>query len=279
MTTSAVLKRTATTRIGNGSPLLRLLLHPVSSVLILSTLVGSAVMLSQGNADWDEHGPNKALKFATGGTGLQYQIVDGKGHKRVKAYNDFNVPVSIGDWADLLHGTDEISELHIANFMETVKTAASGYDAIFLETKGTKVSNQYSKHFECVVVNAPRLFAFINEESPNVDAFSEHFEASKKSSTCVSFPNLFNTAILISPKPQTSIPLRTYTDLASFLRNAPSIEIISLWKSTMNAYKTLLSSKSGTVWLSTSGLGVAWVHVRLDSTPKYYSFREFAAES
>ena len=30
------------------------------------------------------------------------------------------------------------------------------------------------------------------------------------------------------------------------------------------------------VWLSTSGLGVYWLHVRLDSRPKYYQFKEFA---
>ena len=30
------------------------------------------------------------------------------------------------------------------------------------------------------------------------------------------------------------------------------------------------------VWMSTSGLGVYWLHVRLDSRPKYYQFAEFA---
>ena len=26
------------------------------------------------------------------------------------------------------------------------------------------------------------------------------------------------------------------------------------------------------IWLSTAGMGVPWLHVRLDSRPKYYAF-------
>ena len=29
---------------------------------------------------------------------------------------------------------------------------------------------------------------------------------------------------------------------------------------------------SNPLWLSTLGLGVAWVHIRLDRTPKYYQY-------
>jgi hypothetical protein len=29
------------------------------------------------------------------------------------------------------------------------------------------------------------------------------------------------------------------------------------------------------VWLSTAGAGVAWLHVRLDDRPKYYSHRPY----
>ena len=33
------------------------------------------------------------------------------------------------------------------------------------------------------------------------------------------------------------------------------------------------------VWLSTSGMGVAWLHFRLDQRPKYYTYRAFAEET
>jgi hypothetical protein len=31
------------------------------------------------------------------------------------------------------------------------------------------------------------------------------------------------------------------------------------------------------MWLSTSGLGVAWLHIRLDSTPKYYQHQPYTS--
>ena len=31
------------------------------------------------------------------------------------------------------------------------------------------------------------------------------------------------------------------------------------------------------LWLSTNGLGVAWLHARIDARPKYYSHRPYRA--
>lgn len=38
-----------------------------------------------------------------------------------------------------------------------------------------------------------------------------------------------------------------------------------------------MTARVGTrpVWLSTAGAGVAWLHVRLDDRPKYYSYRPY----
>jgi hypothetical protein len=30
------------------------------------------------------------------------------------------------------------------------------------------------------------------------------------------------------------------------------------------------------LWLSTAGMGVSWLHLRLDSRPKYYRHRSYA---
>jgi hypothetical protein len=47
-----------------------------------------------------------------------------------------------------------------------------------------------------------------------------------------------------------------------------------LWRATA---ETLLDRISDTpTWLSTAGLGVIWLHLRLDSRPKYYSYRPYA---
>jgi len=37
----------------------------------------------------------------------------------------------------------------------------------------------------------------------------------------------------------------------------------------------LLEANGNPRWLSTSGLGVSYLHVRIDKRPKYYSFDEY----
>ena len=49
------------------------------------------------------------------------------------------------------------------------------------------------------------------------------------------------------------------------------------WKLVALQYMEALEERHpGPVWLSTSGEGVAWLHFRLDSDPKYYQYRPFA---
>lgn len=187
--------------------------------------------------------------------------------------------ISIDDWVNLLSGNDEASENHIINFINCMREASSPYKAFFFETKGTKASNRKEKQFEFVLVDAPRLYSFTIARSPAAGAFSEHFNDLAGSSSSASFPNLGRTSVLVSPKPQPSNPKKIYTDLASFIRNAPQNEIISLWKLALQEYRAWLNEKTESVWLSTSGLGVAWLHIRLDRRPKYYTFRPFQLES
>ena len=59
-------------------------------------------------------------------------------------------------------------------------------------------------------------------------------------------------------------------DLAAFLRGAPKLQIQATWKAAASALRQTLGTRP--TWLSTSGLGVPWVHLRLDRFPKYYQF-------
>ena len=43
----------------------------------------------------------------------------------------------------------------------------------------------------------------------------------------------------------------------------------ALWRAVGDALRTRLGSRP--TWVSTSGLGVSWLHVRLDRLPKYYT--------
>ena len=77
--------------------------------------------------------------------------------------------------------------------------------------------------------------------------------------------------MLVAPCP---IPARIaasaiYGHLASFVRDAPASQIGEFWRCVACTFGRTVSQTP--LWISTSGLGVIWLHVRLDSYPKYYT--------
>ena len=43
--------------------------------------------------------------------------------------------------------------------------------------------------------------------------------------------------------------------------------------------ENLTNAGGATRWLSTSGLGISYLHVRIDKRPKYYSHQEYLTET
>ncbi len=87
----------------------------------------------------------------------------------------------------------------------------------------------------------------------------------------VLFPSLGGDATLLAPSP---IDAATdYAHLAAFLRTADERQIQALWCKV--GIHVAASLRDEPIWLSTSGLGVAWLHVRLDSMPKYYQHQPY----
>jgi hypothetical protein len=86
------------------------------------------------------------------------------------------------------------------------------------------------------------------------------------------FANLGGDAVLIVPSPRAA-PAATH--LAAFVRSAPADVIDDLWSAVGQAVAQRRAAKPDPVWISTAGLGVYWLHVRLDDRPKYYRHRPF----
>lgn len=120
---------------------------------------------------------------------------------------------------------------------------------------------------EFVVIDAPML----DRMPVNATAFRSYFSGDE----VVTFQNLGGDATLIAPSPGESSAL--YPHLAAFLRNATEVKAAELWRSVGQAINDSLSENP--VWLSTSGLGVAWLHIRLDSTPKYYQHNPYRRQA
>ena len=90
----------------------------------------------------------------------------------------------------------------------------------------------------------------------------------------VAFDNLGRDARLIVPTrpPSTGAAepeLAPYAHLASFVRRAPPARSDALWTRVGTELLAWFERTAAPVWVSTSGLGVHWVHVRLDARPKY----------
>lgn len=80
------------------------------------------------------------------------------------------------------------------------------------------------------------------------------------------FPNLGGDALLVVPVQRTQVG--AYAHLASFVRSAPSLQVDRF----LSVLGTAIAERIGDapLWVSTAGLGVSWLHVRLDTRPKYY---------
>ena len=124
------------------------------------------------------------------------------------------------------------------------------------------------REFECVLLRADGL-----DREPDAAAFAEFF-ATANDASVVGFPSLLRDAYLIAPCPQADASV--YPHLASFLRGAPREQVHALWKRVGQEVAARLSDQP--LWLSTAGMGVAWLHVRLDSRPKYYGHRPYSAK-
>ncbi len=132
------------------------------------------------------------------------------------------------------------------------------YDAYFWEC--CRVSDDA---FECVVLEASaRAFTPGNHR-----AFAEHL-----ADPVATFESLGGDAMLIVPYPR-----RDYGHLAAFLKTASDAEYHALMEAVGHAIARWVDGSGrpsrapdAMPWVSTAGMGVPWLHVRLDSRPKYY---------
>jgi len=109
--------------------------------------------------------------------------------------------------------------------------------------------------------------------SPDPAPFLNVLQAGSVSDLVTSFPNISGDAILVVPKP---LPGSVgYGHLGAFLRAAPDNQQHALLKTLGRAAEASLQRQGSRVWISTAGLGVPWLHVRLDSRPKYYKHQPY----
>ena len=169
--------------------------------------------------------------------------------------------VTFGDVLGLWQDSDGFFEV----FDKTL--VASPFEVFRWETPPLTATRQ-QRPFEFVLVNSPEL-----ADLPDRSTFAAQFRQAN-SDGIVQFENLGGDAILVVPAPldETS----RYAHLADFVRTAPRQQKRALWQVVGQRLQNCLDDQA--IWLSTAGGGVAWLHVRLDSRPKYYTYSPYRNE-
>jgi hypothetical protein len=159
----------------------------------------------------------------------------------------------------LSHGTVLEHWQHDPGFVDRFVHELRGcpFRAFFFETPPLTTAT-LEQRFEFVLIDAPAL--------ARVPADSHAFRAKLDAREQVaSFRNLGGDAVLVAPCDHGA----DYAHLASFVRTAGAGQIHALWQATAAALATECGAAPR--WLSSSGLGVPWLHLRIDVRPKYYS--------
>lgn len=143
--------------------------------------------------------------------------------------------------------------------------AAADFDAYLWETPPANEGAR-SQPFEFVVIDCPAL-----TRPADPQPFAAQLAAA--TSMVARFANLGGDAELLAPTPVSEHT--DYAHIGAFSRTAPGEQQHALWQAVGDAMRARVGTDP--VWLSTSGLGVAWLHVRLDDRPKYYEHAPYRA--
>ncbi len=141
----------------------------------------------------------------------------------------------------------------------------SPLEAFFWEVRPVSVST-LSTVFEFILIDSPHLRKVKADKSP-------FYLQLQSALPVVNFENLGKDAQLIVPTPAVGHSEEHYAYLAQFVRNAPLAQVDALWQQVGEIYGKAIQINP--TWLSTSGLGVHWLHIRIDTAPKYYHYLPF----
>lgn len=176
---------------------------------------------------------------------------------RVRMYEDQRA----GTWQQWL---DAMLEASAARAAFNAALAAAPFDAFRWECPALRIGH-LNAAFECMLIDAPEL-----ERPADASPFAEPLSRAG-TAEAMAFANLGGDATLVVPT--AGAPLAAYAHIGAFVRRAPPAQRDAFWHRVAAVVREGLGQRP--LWLSTAGDGVAWLHVRLDTTPKYYRTKAY----
>ena len=156
-----------------------------------------------------------------------------------------------------------------AIWFSSALAAAAPFQQYYWECPPLTCSLENDLAFECAFIRRSNAFAAANPRD-----FREHLNAAEAHVGAVTFRNLGGDSQLVAPCERGS--RSCYGHLASFVNLAPEEQQWSLWSLVGQTVRQLLKERGKRpTWISTEGSGVPWLHVRLDTRPKYYHHNEY----
>ena len=188
---------------------------------------------------------------------------EGRVHKYTVTYNGKPIPYT--EVLNLWQSDSDFCSLFISLLSD------SPFSAYRWETPPI-TKDTVKRQFEFVLLNSPDL-----ARNPDKMTFGNYFTTDDVNNGIVVFENLGRDAKLVVPSPIDSnaspgeIAFSAYSHLAAFIRNGSDDQKQALWRIVGETVQQQISDNP--LWVSTAGGGVAWLHVRLDSRPKYYGYK------
>lgn len=143
-----------------------------------------------------------------------------------------------------------------------------GLQAVYFETPPITATSAATQPFEFILKNDPML----GEKQVDLTAFADKLNIEGVADV-ITFKNRAGDADFVVPHIQQEISTSAYVHIAIFLRLAPKSQIDSFWQLLASTALARLDEKF--TYISTSGKGPSFLHLRLDSSPKYYTYQEY----
>mmetsp|Transcript_61699 Transcript_61699/g.191695 ORF Transcript_61699/g.191695 Transcript_61699/m.191695 type:complete len:228 (-) Transcript_61699:63-746(-) len=173
-------------------------------------------------------------------------------------------------WADVISGLcSEAPELRdlLSELLRRMP-----FEAFYWECPPVSRSTAAARPFEFVCADAPHLSRAGADPVP----FSEHLAGLSGQPVAKAFLNLGGDSVLVAPA-WAADDAEVYAHVAAFFRQAASAQHHAQWRELGAALQQRLQDQgpTDTVWVSTEGSGVSWLHMRLDPCPKYFHHKAY----
>jgi hypothetical protein len=147
------------------------------------------------------------------------------------------------------------------------------FTAFFFETTPLLGMEGLHLPFECVLIDAGDTFS---RRGVSSQLFDEHLYSGRGTTIVKSFFNLGKDALLVVPCHAKGARASAYGTLATFLREAPGEQVRELWRVVAERVLKVLDECPGMhLWVNTDGRAVPWLHLRIDTAPKYIKHQPY----